>query len=373
MTAPSPLTILHVNTQRGWRGGERQVLWLVRNLDRLGHRSIVAARPGEPLSERLHEDGAQVLPLSPLSELDPLAALRLRAIVNRERPDVVHAHTAHAVTPAALATMGTGVPMVLTRRVDFPLKRNAGTRWKYGRAAAIVAVSAAVADSLVASGIPRERISVIPSGIDLSRTFIPASRDTLAALGVPAGARLVVQVGQLVTQKDPLNLIRAWAIASARAPDAHLLLVGDGALRPDVERAIAELDLGARVHLAGYRTDADAFIAAADVVALSSEGEGIPGVVMDAMSQGKPVAATAAGGTGELIEHERSGLVVPTRDAAALGAALARILTDSALAHRLGEEARTRVTLFSAEHTARRNAELYARVVAARDGRRSTG
>jgi glycosyltransferase involved in cell wall biosynthesis len=357
-----PLTVLHVDTERGWRGGERQVLWLVRTLARMGHRSLVAARPDEPLAGRVREAGVAVVPLAPRTEVDPLAALRLRAVVRREGVDVVHAHTGHAVTPAALATVGTGVPMVLTRRVDFPLKRNPGTRWKYARAAAVIAVSQAVAESLVRSGVARERITVIPSGIDLSRTFVPASAETLASLGVPPGARLVAQVGQLVAQKDPLTLIRAWAAAAPRASDAHLLLVGDGPLRPDVERAVAAAGLGGRVHLAGYRTDADAFIAAADVVTLSSTGEGIPGVVMDAMSQGKPVAATAAGGTGELIEHGTSGLVVPVGDAAALGEAIARLLGDPDLARRLGDAARQRVTLFSVEQTARRNADVYARV-----------
>ncbi|HVE77787.1 MAG TPA: glycosyltransferase family 4 protein [Gemmatimonadaceae bacterium] len=352
-----------MDTERGWRGGERQVLWLARNLAAMGHRSLIAARPDEPLADRAREAGLAVVPLAPWSEIDPLAAMRLRALVRRERVDVVHAHTGHAVAPAALATLGTPVPMVLTRRVDFPLKQNPGTRWKYARAAAVIAVSGAVAESLVASGVARERITVVPSGIDLSRTFIPASRDTLAAFGVPPGARIVVQVGQLVSQKDPLTLIRAWTVAAARAADAHLLVVGDGPLRSEVEAAIETLGPDARVHLAGYRTDADAFIAAADVVALSSVGEGIPGVVMDAMSQGKPVAATAAGGTGELIEHGVSGLVVPTRDPAALGDAIASLLTDGALARRLGEAARVRVRLFSAEHTARRTAEVYARVV----------
>jgi L-malate glycosyltransferase len=363
VTAAAPLTVLHVATERGWRGGERQVAWLAENLERMGHRSLVAARPAEPLAERMREAGVAVVPLSPRSELDLLATLRLRSVVRRESVDLVHAHSAHAVALAAFATLGTQVPMILTRRVDFPLKRNPGTRWKYSRATAIVAVSQAVAESLVASGVPRDRITVIPSGIDLSRTFVPPSPATLASLGVPAGARLVVQVGQLVTQKDPLNLVRAWAIAAPRAAAAHLLFVGDGPLRADAERGVAALGLGGRVHFAGYRTDADAFIAAADVVVLSSVGEGIPGVIMDAMSQGKPIAATAAGGTAELIEHDISGLVVPIRDSAALGEALTRLLTDAALARRLGAAARERVTLFSAEHTARRNAELYARVL----------
>jgi glycosyltransferase involved in cell wall biosynthesis len=139
-------------------------------------------------------------------------------------------------------------------------------------------------------------------------------------------------------------------------------MVGDGDLRPDVERAIAELGLGEIVHLGGYRADADALMRAGDVVALSSSDDGIGGVTIDAMSFGKPVAATSAGGIPEAILDGETGLLVPVGDAPALGGAIARLLTDRALAARLGANGLARAPLFSIENTVERTLAVYERV-----------
>ena len=169
-----PLTVLHLDTERGWRGGERQALWLAERLARGGDRSLVAARPGEPLAERAAAAGLPVVPCAPAGEFDIAAALRLRGVVRRERVDIVHAHTGHAVALAALATLGTRARVVVTRRVDFRLRANPFTRWKYGRAAAIIAISRMVQRALEESGIAPSRIELVPSGVDLSRVIAPA-------------------------------------------------------------------------------------------------------------------------------------------------------------------------------------------------------
>ena len=365
--ADRPLTVLHLDTERGWRGGERQVLWLARELARMGHRSLIAARAGEPLAARAREAGLSVIPCDPIGEADPLAALRLRRAMRRQRVDVVHAHTGHAVGLAALGTMGSRTPMVLTRRVDFRLRSNVGSRWKYRRAAAVIAISRAVRAALVASGIPEQRIDLVPSGVDLERVVPPAPQDALAALGVPGGAPLVVMVGALVPHKDPATFVRAVAVAKRRVPAMRALLVGEGPLRPALEALIAELRLSDTLVLTGYRTDADALLAAADVFSLSSEEEGLGTVLLDALAAGVPVAATSGGGIPEIIEHDRSGLLVPPHDAEGLGVNIARLLDDEALRRRLIDGGSARVRRFSVVETARRTLEIYRRVRSARD------
>jgi len=355
--------VLHVDTEHGWRGGERQALWLATELARRGHRSIVAARAGEPLAIRSTEAGLDVVPCSPLGELDPRAALQLHAAIRRERIDVVHAHTAHAVAIGALATIGTRTPMVVARRVDFPLRANAGTRWKYGRAAAIVAVSDAVRRVLVDGGINPSLVTVVPDGVDVHRAVVPASDDTLASLGVQRGAPLVVQVAQLVGHKDPINFVRAVAHARRIVPTLQALLVGDGPLRAEVEREIHTLMLDGAIHLAGYRTDADALLAAADVVALSSREEGMGSVLLDALAFARPIAATRAGGIPEVIVDGECGLLADVRDPEGLGSAMARLVTDRQLAARLASRAEARANEFSVERMTDRTIEVYERVI----------
>ena len=365
MTAEgAPLTVLHIDTEREWRGGERQALWLARALQRMGHRSLVAAREGEPLARRAREVGLEVVPCDPFGEADPLAALRLRRLIRRRRVDLVHAHTGHAVGLGALATVGSRTPMVLTRRVDFRLRANAGSRWKYGRAAAIIAISRAVRSALVASGIPERRIEIVPSGVDLARTLEAAPPATLRTLGVPEGAPLVVMVGALVPHKDPATFVRAVDTARQQIPELRALLVGEGVLRPMLEALIEELGLGSKLTLTGYRQDADSLLAAADVFVLSSEEEGLGTVLLDALAAGVPVAATSGGGIPEIIEHDRSGLLVAPHDHEGLGGNIVRLLSDEQLRRRVVDGGRVRVRQFSVEATARRTLEVYRRVLA---------
>ncbi|MEO7083652.1 MAG: glycosyltransferase [Gemmatimonadaceae bacterium] len=357
------LRVLHVDTERGWRGGERQAFWLAAELSRRGFGSVVAARTGEPLAGRALAAGLDVVDCSPASEVDPLAAWKLRRVIRDHRIDVVHAHTAHAVAVAALATIGTRIPLVVARRVDFKLRSNAGTRWKYGRAAVIVAVSKAVARVLERGGVAPGRIRVVPDGVDVHRTLIPATTDLLASLGIPRGAPLVVQVAQLVGHKDPVNFVRAMAHVKELVPDAHGLLVGDGPLRADVEGEVRALNLTGTVHVAGYRTDADSLLAAADVVCLSSKEEGMGSVLLDALAFGKPVAATLAGGIPEVIVHGESGLLAQTENPTALGDAIARLLLEPALRERLTINSRARADEFSVERMTDRTIEIYEEVV----------
>ncbi len=279
-------TVVHVDTERGWRGGERQVLWLSQALRAQDVHSIIAAPPGEPLAVRAREAGFTVVECPRRFEYDPMAVGSLRACIRRHGVAVVNTHAAHASALAALATLGTSARFVITRRTHHVPRGGFLSLWKYRRAHAVIAISRAVADVLVSFGIAPSRISVVPSGIDLGRTCLPASRERLAALGVPPGAPLVVMTAALVPHKDPITFMRAIAVARRRVPALQALLVGSGRLQAEVESARSELGLTGTLHLTGYQTDADSLLAAADVAVLSSTEEGLGTVLLDALAFG---------------------------------------------------------------------------------------
>ena len=359
----APLTVLHVDAERGWRGGEQHVLWLADALRRAGHRSIIAARPHEPLAARASALGLTIVPCAPSIEFSPRCTVALRRAITRQRVDIVHAHTAHAVALAALATMGGLAPMVATRHINFPLRRNPGTRWKYGRAHAIIAVSESVAVSLRESGIDPRRIEVIEGGVDLSRIPPPASPATMRELGVPQGAPLAVMVAALVPQKDPVTFVRAIRRARQAVPNLHALIVGDGPLGGEVRDEIAQAGLAGAVTLAGWRDDADALLAHADVAVLSSRHEGLPVVLMMALALAKPIAATAAGGVPEMLRGCSCGVVVSIGDADALGDAVAGILRDPTLARRMGQASQVRASEYAIDRVAERTVAVYRKVM----------
>lgn len=357
------MNVLHVDTERGWRGGERQVLWLAQELQRRGVGTTIAARPDEPLAERARAAKLAVVGSTPIFEADPIAVWKLRSAMATHRVDVVHAHTAHAAGLAALAVAGMSTKLVIARRVDFRLRDNAFTRWKYSRAHRIVAISRAVARALEASGIESGAITIVPDGTDTSRQISPASPEVLRQLGVAASAPLVVQVAQLVAHKDPLNFVRAIAEARREVPAIQAILIGDGALRADAEREVDALGLRGTLHLTGYRTDADALLASADVCVLSSREEGMGSVLLDALHLGKPIAATRAGGIPEVVSDGTTALLAPVEDPRALGSAIARLLKDQALASRLAVAARARANEFSVQVMTDRTQDVYRQVL----------
>ena len=364
-TESRPLRIVHLDTERGWRGGERQAFWLARELARLGHHSVMAARDGGPLASAAQAAALPVVPCAPLFSADPVAAWRLRAFLARERIDLVHAHTANAVTLGALATAGTGAALVVTRRVDFPLNRGIGTRWKYARAVHVIAISHRVRDVLVESGVAPERVTIVPDGVDLERASTPATRARLARLGVRPGVPLVLMVAALVGHKDPLTFVQAVAAARSAGAEFCALLVGDGFLLAEVRAEQERLGLAGTLFVAGWQDDADALIAACDLFVLSSKEEGQGSVLLDAMQFGKAVAATRAGGIPDVVADGETGILVAPRDPAALGSAIARLCADAALRERLGRAGAERVRAFSLAHTTAGTLAVYRKVLGA--------
>jgi glycosyltransferase involved in cell wall biosynthesis len=354
----------------GWRGGQRQILWMGEGLKRRGGRPIFALRPGAELAARAKESGIEVVHVDPtISEIGPWTVLRLRRLIARERVDILHPQSGHTIALAALAAAGTRARIVFARRTTFPVRDNIGTRLKYSRADRIISVSSAGVDALVASGVDASKIDVIPSGIPLNRLASPASRAMLASFGVPEGAPLVVMVGALTDVKDPITFVRAVAVAKRRVPALQALLVGEGQLRAAAEAEARALELEDAFHLTGFRDDHDALIAAGHVAALSSKLEGTPGVLLDALALARPIAATAAGGVPEIVEHGVSGLLTPVGDPDLLGGSIARILLDPALAARLSAAAKERARAFSIDSTVERTIAAYERTLS--DARRS--
>jgi glycosyltransferase involved in cell wall biosynthesis len=347
-----------------WRGGQRQILWMGEGLLRRGGRPIFALRPHAELAQRAAAGGIEVVHVDPtISELGPWTVLRLRRLIRREGVHILHPQGGHDLALAAMSAAGTGARIVFARRTTFTIRDNVGTRLKYSRADRVISVSRAGVDALLGAGVKAERIEVIPSGIPLARETTPASRETLARFGIPEDAPLVVMVGALTKEKDPITFVRAVGVARRRVPELQALMVGEGLLREDVEREVRALELDEAFHLAGFRSDSESLIAAGTIAALSSATEGTPGVLLDALALGKPIAATATGGVGEIVEDGVSGLLTPVGDAHALGASIARIALDRALAERLSTAARERAQQYSIETTVDRTISVYERLL----------
>jgi glycosyltransferase involved in cell wall biosynthesis len=341
------MKVLHVDSASGWRGGQSQVLLTAEGMAQRGHDVLVACRKGGVLEQRAHEAGLDARPIPFRGDLSPGAIFALRRTLRDFQPAVVQLHDPHAVTAGLFAGRG-GARRIATRRVDFHLRR-ALSRRKYAACDRLIAVSRAIVAILEQDGLAGERIRLVYEGVR-ARAERPGGADALAALGIPAGAPLVGNVAALTDHKDHGTLLEAAVLLKARMPEARLLIVGDGELRSSLEARARELGVADRVVFAGFRDDLDALIPAFTVFCLSSHREGLGTSLLDAMSFGRPIVATAAGGIPEAVEDGVTGRVVAIRDARALAAALAELLGDPATAASMGAAGRRRFEeLFTAE------------------------
>jgi glycosyltransferase involved in cell wall biosynthesis len=335
------LRILQVDTARGWRGGQNQVLLTAQGLARRGHQVVLACQRGGVLEQRARAAGLDVRALRFHGDLSPLAVAALARLLRAERPQVAQLHDPHAVACGVLAAAGgRTLPLVATRRVDFPL-HGRWSRWKYGRARRVVAVSAAIRDVLAADGLEASRLRLVHEGVP-DRPPAPDARAALAALGIPAGAPVVGNVAALTGHKDHDTLLRAARLVLDHMPGARFVVLGEGERRPHLEALHRELHLGGGCVLAGFRADVDRLLPAFTVFCLSSSMEGLGTSLLDAMAFARPVVATRAGGIPEAVEDGVTGRVVPPRDPAALAAALLDVLGDEARARAMGEAGRRR-------------------------------
>jgi glycosyltransferase involved in cell wall biosynthesis len=360
---PAARRILMVNTEHGWRGGENQVWLLATGLDPLRWEVRTACQDGGDLDHRLSEAGAKTVPIRARGGFDLAAARALRRVALDYGVELVHAHASHAHSLALIATLGTGLPLVVSRRVDFPIGRSPISRWKYRRATRVVAVSEGVARAVTAGGVDPSRVDVVHDGVDPRRVAGARESRLRAELGIPAESVVFGITAFLTDHKDHRTLLRAFVQVEAMLPQAWLLIAGQGELEEELTALSRELKLS-RCRFLGHRPDIAPVLGALDAFVISSHSEGLGSAVMDAMFAGLPVVSTRAGGLPELVDDGVDGVLVPIRDPEAMAAALVRLGRDGELRRRLGAQARAKSEdRFSAAHMVRGYEQVYERVL----------
>jgi glycosyltransferase involved in cell wall biosynthesis len=314
-------------------------------LDRSRFEPVVCAtrRINEP-HPALVESGTPVLELDRASALSLASWEPLVRLLRRERVDVLHAHKFGSNVWGSVLGRLTGVPVVLahehTWSFEGNLKRRLLDRYVVGRlATAVLAVSERDRQRMIEiERLPPAKVIHVPNGIPPLPE--PSGRDVRAELGIPPSAPLVASISVLRRQKRLDVLVRAARRVHDQLPDARFLIVGDG---PELAGLIAlarELGLAEVVVFPGERTDVPDLLAACDVVASSSDFEGSPLALMEAIGAGRPVVATRVGGVAEIVRDGREGLLVAPGDDAALAESIVRLLRDPELRARMGASGR---------------------------------
>lgn len=386
-----PIRVLHVITRMIVGGAQENTMLSCALMDRDRFVSEIVCGPETGSEGSLHEACRErgvrmeiepALVRRPHPGLDGLALLRLAGRIRRGRYDVVHTHSSKAGILGRIAARLAGAPTVIHTAHGWPFSREDSARTRAmwirlerfcaGLCDTIVVVAEADRQRGHDLGVGRpEQYRLIRSGIEIE-AYRDVDTDRATArhrVGVPEGAFVVGTVGRLGRQKSPLDLVAAFAKLAAVRSDAHLVLVGDGPDRAEVERAVAAAGLVDRVHLLGLRMDVPRILPAFDVFALASRWEGLPRVFPQAMAAGLPIVATRVDGAPDAIIPGENGWLVDVGDAEALGGHLVALAADPERTVAMGRRGRERVEEFSARRMVEQLAALYTERVDAR-GRR---
>lgn len=338
------MKIAHLDSHPSWRGGQQQVLYLAQFLRAQGHESVIVCPSRSVLYNRAHEAGAPAKALEMRHELDLVAAWRFGWWLRRQQIDILHMHDPHAHSIGLLACLlAPGVRKVVSRRVDFRPIRNLLSRYKYTMPSVrYVAVSEAVRNVMLDSGIAADMIQTVHSGVDLNR--IDAAQE--AASVFPPGTRVIGTVGHLSGHKGHRHLLQAMSCVRRFEPRARLVIVGEGNLKADLEAEASVLGLGDLVCFAGFRHDVLSLIRGFEFFVFPSTQEALGTSVLDAMAMRKPVVAASAGGIPESVQDGITGLLVPPGDSRALGEAMCTMLRHPEQGRAFGEAGRRRVEQF---------------------------
>jgi glycosyltransferase involved in cell wall biosynthesis len=307
---------------------------------------------------------------------DARAGIILSRLLRNEHFDIIHTHSSKAgILGRVLGRLTTSAKIIhspqgfyflgssgMGRRFYLSLERIAGRLTDQ-----LVALSASERDVAIQYGIaPQERVALIENGVDPSEIQNRAVTDQCrSSLGIPQSAPLVGTLARFIPQKAPEDTLKVIQRVHASLPDAHFLWIGHGGPEEEhIRNQARELGLAEQVHFLGYRTDALGLVRLLDVFLLTSRWEGMPYSILEAMALAKPIVATAAVGTSDILEHNRTGRLAPVGDVEALAAHVVDLLRNSADAQELGSSALHAVeTRFSQDRMLELTRALYLSVL----------
>jgi len=361
-----PIKVVRIIARMNIGGPALHVTFLTAGLEPKGFKTVLVSGVENP-GEGSLKDWARTRGVEPIviPEIVGEASFRFRDVkailkayhlIRKERPLIVHTHTAKAGFVGRIAARLAGVPLVVhtyhghvLQGYYSPLKTWLLRRMEQALALftdRLVAVSERIRQDLVNYGVaPRGKIVVIPLGLELEQfRELEGYRGKLREeLGIGEKAPLIGIVGRLAPIKNHRLFLETAALVSAEIPQARFIVVGDGLLRPELERYAAQLGLNGRLFFLGWRRDLPHIYADLDALVVSSKNEGTPVSAIEAMASGLPVVATKVGGLPDLIEDGKTGILVEPGSAEAMAQALVELLRNPRMAEQIGRLAQARV------------------------------
>lgn len=368
MKTDKNIRVLHIDSERTWRGGQQQAAYLLEGMHKQGYRTALVCRPGSEFENYCHANGLPVFSVSMRGEIDFYCGYKIARICKKHGYNILHLHSAHAISTGLWAKFfNRSLILIGVRRVDFHIRKNALSRFKYKTPMLdrLVCISKKIYEVAKEDGIPEDKLRTIYSGVDLKkfdRDFPdPAFRQDF---GIPRNHTVVGTVAAMAWHKDYPNLLRAAKKVLDRQNDITFCAVGSGPDEKEILDLKDELSLGDRFILTGFRTDVGRFLKNYDIFVHASSMEGLGTSILDAQGVGLPVIGSYAGGIPEIIQHRINGLLVPIGNPDAFSESILELVNNQALREALGRKGKETVEQFSIANTIKHNLNLYREIMA---------
>lgn len=328
-------------------GGAERVVWNIAAGLRGStiESSICSTVPASSLKALLDRD----IPLFELRRRpgnDPSFVWQLYRLLRRQRPHILQTHSWGTLCEGLIAGRMARVPIIIHLEHGTLQTKNYQRRvqrWAWPRADRLLAVCSQLGDRMANTvAVPRRSIQTIRNGVNVQRFQGQHRDEARTRLGLPADALIVGTVGRLADVKDHATLLDALQLLTTDRIPVLGVIAGDGPLKSSLASSIVARGLQDRVRLLGYRADVETVLAALDIFVLSSQSEGLPMAILEAMASGLPVVSTRVGGVEEVLEEGRTGLLVEPRSPDALAKAIAHLAGDRQRRERMGSAGRER-------------------------------
>jgi len=359
------MNILHVSTALTWRGGEQQIAYLIEELERKKnvHQWVLCAKHSE-MNRYCIKKNITHFALKKVFSFNLYFSYQLKKICQKHTIDIVHLHDAHAHNFAILAAdiFRNKTKCILSRRVDFPIRNNWYSHYKYKHSCIkkIVCVSQAI-EKIVAKTIGKtEKLTHIYSGIDVTKFNKKRNINTLkTTFQIPEHHILIGNVAALAEHKDYFTFIDTAKILLEKGISATFLMIGEGSERLALTQYIQEKSISKRVIMTGFRNDIVEILPELDVFLFTSKTEGLGTSVIDALSAGVSIVTTDAGGITEIVAHEKTALIANVGNSEQLAIHVFRLLKDKNLQKEMVKNGKKRAIFFAKENMAQQNLEIY--------------
>jgi L-malate glycosyltransferase len=366
------MKIIHVSTAISWRGGEQQLVYLLKALSAQNVDQEVFCVKYSPVHVFCRQNNIPCHTFSKDNSMNVSTAALLGKLCRDQKQILVHTHDSHAHNMAFISAIffRNKVPVIVHRRVDFRVSPNIFSRVKYNHPIIkrYICVSEAIRTVLASAINDPGKIKVVHSGIDVE-LYHNTKRNGLLRkeFGIDESSPLIGNFSALAPHKDYPTFLRTAALLLQRNPGYRFVIAGDGPLREETLMLIKTMELEDKVFYAGFRTNIPEIIKDLDVFLITSRTEGLGTVILDALASGIPVVATRVGGIPEVIEHRITGFLAPQADVEQLAIGVEEMIHDTGLRNTIINNALEKVKQFDYRLTGSRTLDVYREIIEERE------